>query len=83
MSAAFLTLSPNLAFGKLELRRADGSVEGEIPSWLVDRPDVLKALTLIATGTPKGTAFLRRVPDNHEVLVDIGDRGVFTREIAW
>lgn len=67
---ARLAFTPEIGFGRLELRAADGSCEGEIPSWLVDRPDVLKALAAIAEAG--GTKFFTRAQDGQDVIVDIG-----------
>lgn len=69
-AGAKLAFTPELGFGRLELRAADGSCEGDVPSWLVDRPDVLKALAAIAEAG--GTNFVGRARDNQDVVVDIG-----------
>lgn len=65
-----LAFTPEVGFGRLELRAADGSCEGEVPSWLLDRPDVLKALTAISEAG--GIKFVAQARKDQDVIVDIG-----------
>lgn len=61
---------PNLAFGKLELLASDGGLDFEIPSDLIDRPDVLRALLLLAE--KGGTSFVDRgTPNLEDAVVDL------------
>ncbi len=60
---------PNLAFGQLDLRKADGGTELELHSDLVDDVHLLEALLVIAKAG--GTRLLARAPDWHDVLVDV------------
>lgn len=73
-----LAFSPNLGFDKLELLGADGGMELVMPAWLVDRPDVLAALTILARNG--GTRALSRVDVGHDVVVDLATASVSTRE---
>lgn len=76
-----LSFTPNLAFGLLELRNANGGVEVEIPSWLVDHPDVLQALAAIAEAG--GTKFVNRGLDSEDVVVDLATRKCSFVEPTW
>lgn len=79
--SAPLAFTPNLPFGRLELRAADGGVDGEIPSWIVDRPDVLKAL--LAIHAAGGTSYLKRARDSEDVAVDVAAGTCRMVEPAW
>lgn len=76
-----LAFTPNLAFGLLELRAADGAVELEIPARLLDMPEVIAALAAIADRG--GQDFLKRVPDHHDCIVDPATSTLSFGEPVW
>lgn len=62
-----LAFEPDLAFGHLNLLGRDCGGGHEIPSWLIDRPDVLEALQLLAVNG--GTEKLKSASMNYEVAL--------------
>lgn len=64
--------SPRLDLDCLILRDPDGSLGDAIPAWLLDRPDVLRALLILAERG--GTDYVRRAPDDADISVDTGDK---------
>lgn len=74
---AKIAFYPNLAFGKLEVISRDGRATGEIPSWLIDQPEVISALEALAKAG--GTALLATVKTDLDVVVDT-DSGTLTFE---
>lgn len=65
---AAVVLFPNLGLGKLDLLYQDNCGEAEIPSWLIDQPDVIAALALLAKAG--GTAALAHVREGDDAIVD-------------
>lgn len=43
-----MKIRANTAFGRLEVRRADGTSPGDIPAWVIDEPDFLRQLLRFA-----------------------------------
>lgn len=74
-----LRFGENLAFGKIELLDADGALDAPIPSWLLDRTDVLEALQRIAA--VGGTAYFEGIGDDQDVIVDLHHGTVDARTV--
>lgn len=65
---ATIVLFPNLGLGKLDLLYQDGCGDGEIPSWLIDQPEVIAALAILAKAG--GTATLATLRPEDDAIVD-------------
>jgi len=66
------------AFGKVDLLKADGGTDMEIPADLLDRPEVLIALLIISSNGGKGA--FNRLSDSEVLEVDQAARTVAPRE---
>jgi hypothetical protein len=72
---AKITLVPELAFGILSTREDDGSIGYDIPSWIIDEIDLLKALLVLAEqGGTKAPALQRT--GSYDVVIDIEARTI-------
>ncbi|MBB4042042.1 hypothetical protein GGR34_003727 [Microvirga flocculans] len=79
---AKIAFIPELAFGVLSLREKDGSIGEDIPAWLIDEPELLKALLLLAEqGGTKGSAFNRA--GFYDVIVDTEARTITQDESPY
>lgn len=65
---ATIVLFPNLGLGKLDLLYHDDCGDGEIPSWLIEQPEVISALAILAKAG--GTAALAQVREEDDAIVD-------------
>lgn len=65
---ATIVLFPNLSLGLLDVLYRDDCGKGEIPSWLVDQPDVIAALAVLAKAG--GTAALAKVDERDDAVID-------------
>lgn len=43
-----MRIRADIAFGRLEVRRADGTIPGDIPAWVLNEPDFLRQLLRLA-----------------------------------
>ena len=79
---AKITLIPELAFGVLSIREDDGSIGSDIPAWIIDDADLLKALLVLAEqGGTKGPA-LKRIA-HYDVVIDTETRSITQDESPY
>ena len=76
---AKIAFFPNLAFGKLEVISREGCSTGEIPSWLIDQPEVITALAALAKAG--GTALFATVHEDLDAVVDTESGDVTFEEV--
>jgi len=72
---------PNLAFGQIEYQPTEHVSARAIPSWLIDEPDVLSALQVLAGAG--GVEGLGRAPDFHDAVIDLDAGTVDYQQVDW
>ncbi|KAA1053146.1 hypothetical protein [Azospirillum argentinense] len=63
-----MKIRANTAFGRLEVRRADGTTPGDIPAWVIDEPDFLRQLLRFAEAG--GTRYAEDHEDDNGFIVE-------------
>ncbi|WP_431858751.1 hypothetical protein [Azospirillum sp.] len=63
-----MRIRANIAFGRLEVRRTDGTSPGDIPAWVLDEPDFLRLLLRLAEAG--GTRYAADHEDDDGFIVE-------------